>query len=59
MPLDAVALMRFCIMIHFCISATVNGASTVEALPLEAIGTVRWWPEERREITLQRVVGTC
>ncbi len=30
--------------------------ATVEALPLEATGHVPWWPEERREVTLHRVL---
>jgi len=30
--------------------------ATVEQLPLEATGRVPWWPEERREVTLHRVL---
>jgi hypothetical protein len=30
--------------------------ATIEALPLEAMGTVPWWPEDRREVTLHRVL---
>jgi len=30
--------------------------ATVEQLPLDAKGTVPWWPEERREVTLHRIV---
>jgi uncharacterized damage-inducible protein DinB len=29
---------------------------TIEALPLEAIGQVPWWPEERRSVTLHRIL---
>jgi len=29
---------------------------TIEALPLDAIGQVPWWPEERREVTLHRIL---
>jgi uncharacterized damage-inducible protein DinB len=29
---------------------------TIEALPLDAIGKVPWWPEERREVTLHRIL---
>src|ERR671919_296847 len=27
-----------------------------EALPIDAIGHVAWWPEERREVTLHRIL---
>jgi len=30
--------------------------ATIEALPLDAIGRVPWWPEDRREVTLHRVL---
>jgi hypothetical protein len=30
--------------------------ATVDALALDAIGHVPWWPEERREVTLHRVL---
>jgi hypothetical protein len=30
--------------------------STVDALPLDAIGHVPWWPPERSEVTLHRVL---
>ncbi|WP_405798481.1 DinB family protein [Streptomyces sp. NBC_01506] len=30
--------------------------STVAALPLTAVGHVAWWPEERREVTLHRIL---
>jgi hypothetical protein len=30
--------------------------ATIEALPLDAVGEVPWWPEERRHPTLQRVL---
>jgi uncharacterized damage-inducible protein DinB len=33
-----------------------HGDATVEALPLEATGLVPWWPEERREVTLHRIL---
>jgi len=29
---------------------------TIEQLPLDAIGRVPWWPAERSEVTLQRVI---
>jgi Protein of unknown function (DUF664) len=30
--------------------------STIDSLPLDAVGHVPWWPEERREVTLHRVL---
>ena len=30
--------------------------ATVAALPLDAVGRVPWWPPERREVTLHRVL---
>ncbi|MEU9919377.1 DinB family protein [Streptomyces sp. NPDC051001] len=30
--------------------------STIATLPLDAIGHVPWWPEERREVTLNHIV---
>lgn len=30
--------------------------ATIEALDLDAIGHVPWWPEERREVTLRRII---
>ena len=30
--------------------------ATIDALPLDAIGSVSWWPEERREVTLHRIL---
>src|SRR4051812_1605583 len=29
---------------------------TIEQLPLDAVGQVPWWPAERSEVTLQRVI---
>jgi uncharacterized damage-inducible protein DinB len=29
---------------------------TIDTLPLDAIGHVPWWPEDRREVTLHRVL---
>ncbi len=33
-----------------------HATATIEALPLDATGTVRWWPEERRHPTLHIVM---
>ncbi|ADI08823.1 hypothetical protein SBI_05703 [Streptomyces bingchenggensis BCW-1] len=30
--------------------------ATIEALPLDASGQVPWWPEDRREVTLQQIL---
>jgi uncharacterized damage-inducible protein DinB len=30
--------------------------ATIEALPLDAIGHVPWWPPDRREVTLHRIL---
>lgn len=30
--------------------------ATIEALPLDAVGRVPWWPEDRNEVTLHRVL---
>jgi hypothetical protein len=30
--------------------------ATIEALPLDALGQVPWWPPERREVTLHRIL---
>ncbi len=29
---------------------------TIEALPLDAVGRVPWWPDERSEVTLQHIL---
>jgi uncharacterized damage-inducible protein DinB len=36
--------------------AWAHSDATIDALPLEAVGHVPWWPEERREVTLHRVL---
>jgi len=33
-----------------------NSDATIEALPLDAGGQVPWWPEERRSVTLHRIL---
>jgi uncharacterized damage-inducible protein DinB len=30
--------------------------ATIEALELDAVGDVPWWPEERRQVTLHRII---
>jgi len=34
----------------------MHSDATVESLPLDAIGIVPWWPEDRREVTLHRIL---
>jgi uncharacterized damage-inducible protein DinB len=36
--------------------AWANGDATIEELALDATGEVPWWPEERRRVTLHRIV---
>jgi uncharacterized damage-inducible protein DinB len=36
--------------------ARAHADATIEALPLDAIGQVPWWPAERREVTLHRIL---
>ncbi len=36
--------------------SAAHSDATIEALPLDARGTVPWWPEERREVTLHTVL---
>jgi uncharacterized damage-inducible protein DinB len=33
-----------------------NSDATVEALSLDALGQVPWWPDDRREVTLHRIL---
>jgi uncharacterized damage-inducible protein DinB len=33
-----------------------NSDATIEALPLDASGEVAWWPEDRRHVTLHRIL---
>jgi uncharacterized damage-inducible protein DinB len=36
--------------------AAEHSAATIEALPLDAVGRVPWWPAEHAEVTLHRVL---
>jgi hypothetical protein len=36
--------------------AWAHADATIDALPLDATGVVSWWPPERRETTLHRVI---
>jgi uncharacterized damage-inducible protein DinB len=33
-----------------------NSDATIEAFPLDALGQVPWWPDDRREVTLHRIL---
>ena len=44
---DVVALHRF---------SAEHSDATIEALPLDAVGEVPWWPPERRRVTLHQIV---
>jgi hypothetical protein len=36
--------------------SSAHADATIEALPLDAVGHVPWWPEERREVALHRIL---
>jgi uncharacterized damage-inducible protein DinB len=36
--------------------AWAHGDATIEALALEAVGHVAWWPDDRSEVTLHRIL---
>ena len=36
--------------------ARAHADATIEALPLDAVGRVAWWPPDRRELTLHRAL---
>jgi uncharacterized damage-inducible protein DinB len=36
--------------------SAAHSDATIEALPLDAVGEVPWWPPERRQVTLQQVL---
>ena len=36
--------------------AWAHSDATIDALPLDAIGHVPWWPAERQEVTLHRIL---
>jgi uncharacterized damage-inducible protein DinB len=36
--------------------SSAHADSTIEALPLDAVGRVPWWPADRSEVTLHRVL---
>jgi uncharacterized damage-inducible protein DinB len=36
--------------------AWAHADATIDALPLDAIGHVAWWPQDRRDVTLHRIL---
>ncbi|HEX2176437.1 MAG TPA: DinB family protein [Nocardioidaceae bacterium] len=36
--------------------AWAHSDATIDALPLDAVGTVPWWSEDRRQVTLHRIL---
>ena len=36
--------------------SAAHSDATIEALPLDAVGEVPWWPPERRRVTLQHIL---
>jgi hypothetical protein len=43
-------------VVHFCHRVWAHSDATIEALPLDAVGEVPWWPEGHRELTLHRAL---
>lgn len=43
-------------IVEFYRRAWAHADATIDALPLDAVGQVPWWPEERREVTLHRIL---
>jgi uncharacterized damage-inducible protein DinB len=43
-------------IVDFYHRAWAHGDATINELPLDAVGLVPWWPEDRREVTLHRIL---
>lgn len=43
-------------LLGFADRAWAHSDATIEALELDAVGSVPWWPEERRRVTLHRLL---
>lgn len=43
-------------VVEFCRRAWAHSDATIDALALDAIGEVPWWPEDEREISLHRTL---
>ena len=37
--------------------AWLHSDTTIDALPLDAVGHVPWWPADRNEVTLHRIMA--
>jgi hypothetical protein len=43
-------------VVEFCRRVWAHSDATIEALPLDAVGEVPWWPEGQRELSLHRAL---
>jgi hypothetical protein len=43
-------------VVDFCHRAWAHSDATIDALPLDAVGEVPWWPEGDRELSLHRAL---
>jgi hypothetical protein len=43
-------------VIDFCRRAWAHADATIDALPLDAVGEVPWWPENDRQLSLHRAL---
>ena len=43
-------------IIEFYRYSAAHSDRTIEALPLETVGEVSWWPAERRRVTLHQIL---
>lgn len=43
-------------IIEFWRYSSAHADATIEALDLDALGAVPWWPEERRQVTLHQIL---
>jgi hypothetical protein len=43
-------------VVEFCHRAWAHSDATIDALPLDAVGEVQWWPEGRRQLSLHRAL---
>ena len=43
-------------VVDFCHRAWAHADATIDALPIDAVGEVSWWPADDRQLTLQRAL---
>ena len=43
-------------VLGLCARAWAHSDATIETLPIDAVGQVPWWPEDRRQVTLHRLL---